>query len=57
MFHQLLEVGAGQGGPLRPEDVSGCGEHHLHGSGAKEGGVVLDEQVYPRLLMLLVHIM
>ena len=31
----------------RPEEVAGCGEHLLHGSGAWEEGVVLDEQVYP----------
>ena len=39
--HQLLEVSVGQNGPLRPEDVTGCGEHPLHGSRAREGSVVL----------------
>ena len=38
--------------PRRPEDVAGCREHPLHGSGARDGGAILDEQVFPLLPML-----
>ena len=48
-----MEVGAGQGSPLWPEVVTGCGEHPLCGSEAREVGVVLNEKVYTLLSMLL----
>ena len=39
--HQLFEVGAGQGGPFWPQNVTGCREYPLHGSGAREGVLYL----------------
>ena len=46
---EILEPVAGQEAPLGPEDVATSAEHPLHSGRAREGSVVADEEVHPRL--------